>query len=127
MGRCTLYHPLQLKDGPMIRRRRPDEAQPFHDAWQGRGVADADVESLVRTAEQICAAAADIQPSQDFRASLRALLMTEAATVLEPVAQAKPDRFVEVAAAVPSRGRRRVAGLAVAAVAAVGGVGMVSG
>ncbi|RYJ03286.1 MAG: hypothetical protein EON52_18100, partial [Actinomycetales bacterium] len=111
----------------MIRRRRPDEAQLFHDAWDGRGVASAEVTSLVRTAEQICAAAADVQPSEDFRATLRASLMTEAATVLKPVTETKPDRFVEVATVAPSRGRRRVAGLAIATVTAVGAVGMVSG
>ena len=111
----------------MIRRRRHDEAQLFHDAWQGPGPVAAEVEELVRTAEQICAAAVDVEPSTDFRASLRASLMAEAATVLTPVTTPQPDRFVEIATVAPGRGRRRVAGLAIAAVAAAGTVGMISG
>ena len=111
----------------MIRRRRHDEAQLFHDAWQGPGPVAAEVEELVRTAEQICAAAVDVEPSADFRASLRASLMAEAATVLTPVTAPQPDRFVEINTVVPGRGRRRVAGLAIAAVAAAGTVGMISG
>ncbi|MEH3033378.1 MAG: DUF5667 domain-containing protein [Aeromicrobium erythreum] len=110
--------------------RRNDEAQAFDEAWErhaaGRSLGPTSVEvaELVRAAELLCATA-DAQPRETFRVDLRERLMAEAATVL--VAAPAADRAPVTRR--PERShpaRRRLAGLAAAAVAALGGVGLVT-
>ena len=112
----------------MIRRGNFDASQAFEDAWETRGratSASAEVRDLVRTAELICQSAV-VEPSPEFRTTLRDRLMDEAADVLvaepAPLKQARPQP-VRTA---PSRRRRRLAGLTAALVASVGVVGTVA-
>jgi hypothetical protein len=116
-------------------RRHHDDARAFEEAWSGRAPRDAaavpgsgrpidaEIASLVNTAEQLCAAAA-VEPSAEFRGGLRDRLMTEAASVLvtspEPVrAATKP------AVSVPRPGRRRLAGATAALIGAVSVVSLI--
>lgn len=105
----------------MIGRRFHDDAQSFEEAWSGRTVGDEHIAGLVRFAEGLCEAAV-AEPSPMFRESLRAMLMTEAETVLVPMpattrtAPARQTRPV----------RRRVASLTAAMVASAGVVGIVA-
>jgi hypothetical protein len=112
----------------MNRRTGRDEAEAFHDAWESGAPASADVAALVRAAEAICEAAV-VAPRPEFRAALRERLMSEAQTVLvpDPGASRAPARPAPAVAPASSRGRRRLAGLAVAAVSSLGVVGMVAG
>lgn len=112
----------------MIRRGNFDASQAFEDAWETRGratSASAEVRDLVRTAELICQSAV-VEPSTEFRATLRDRLMVEAADVLvaDP-APLKPVRSLPARTA-PSRRRRRLAALTAALVASVGVVGTVA-
>ncbi len=107
----------------MIGRRSHDDAQSFEEAWTGGAPRDEHIAALVRLAEDLCEAAV-VQPSADFRASLRTQLMAEAETALVPV-PAAPRRATVVA---PERrpARRRVATLTAALVTSAGVVGIVA-
>jgi hypothetical protein len=112
----------------MNRRPGRDEAQAFDDAWESGAPASAEVAALVRAAEALCEAAV-AAPRPEFRAALRERLMTEAQTVLVPAPGASrptPVRAVPEAPTASPR-RRRLAGIAVAAVSSLGVVGMVAG
>lgn len=105
-------------------RRRVDDAQAFEDALSGRTPRTAQITELVEFAERLCEAAV-IEPSPEFRGTLRTLLMTEAETALVPVV--KTSRPVTLAPAPRTHTvRRRVAGLTAAVLASVGTVGLVS-
>ena len=107
----------------MIGRRFHDDAQSFEEAWSGRAPGDKHIAELVRFAEALCEAAV-AEPTPMFRESLRTHLLTEAETVLVPMA-AK----VQVAPARETRTRpvrRRIAGLTAAMVASAGMVGIVA-
>jgi len=119
---------FRKRGAAMIRRGNYDASQAFEDAWESRDrttSASAEVRDLVRTAELICRSAA-VEPSAEFRATLRDRLMDEAADVLvaDP-APLKPTRSQPHRPA-PSRRRRRLAGLTAALVASVGVVGTVA-
>ncbi|WP_229054730.1 DUF5667 domain-containing protein [Aeromicrobium sp. Leaf350] len=99
------------------------EAEAFDAALRGAarpGTVDTAVLELVRHAEAVCATAATVVPSDDFRASLRERLMAEAPEVL--TATARPAAHVPRTVGV----RRRFARLSAAAVIAVGGVGIIA-
>lgn len=98
------------------------EADAFEAALRG-APADAAVSDLVRHAEALCARAAAVAPSDDFRLALRERLMAEAPALL--TAHPRPAATV-VAAPRTSGVRRRVARLSAAAIVAVGGVGIVA-
>lgn len=98
------------------------EADAFEAALRG-APADAAVSDLVRHAEALCARAAAVAPSDDFRLALRERLMADAPALL--TAHARPVATV-VAAPRTSGVRRRVARLSAAAIVAVGGVGIVA-
>ncbi|MRK00390.1 hypothetical protein GEV27_02530 [Aeromicrobium sp. S22] len=106
----------------MIGRRSHDDAQSFDEAWGGADPRDEEIAALVAFAEALCAAA-PVEPTAQFRSTLRAQLMTEATTVLEPMpGAARP-------AATPARPRstrRRLAGLTAALVTSAGAVGLVA-
>ena len=107
-----------------MNRRLRDEAQAFNQAWDSRARTprsgwDAEIVDLVACAEQICEAAV-AEPSFEFRDALRTQLMTEAATVLTPVA-ASPHTHRTPSFAL----RRRLATATAALVTAGGFVGMV--
>ncbi|MCW2798853.1 MAG: hypothetical protein JWQ70_325, partial [Aeromicrobium sp.] len=105
-------------------RRRADDAQAFEEAWSGRAPRNAQIAELVQFAENLCEAAV-VEPSPEFRGSLRTLLMTEAETALVPVV--KTSRPVTRAPAPRTHSvRRRVAGLTAAVLASVAAVGVVS-
>lgn len=105
-------------------RRRADDAQAFEDAWSGRAPRTEQIAELVRFAENLCEAAV-VEPSAEFRGTLRTRLMTEAETAL--VAPATTSRPVAPAPAIRRHSaRRRVAGLTAAALVSVGTVGLVS-
>lgn len=105
-------------------RRRADDAQAFEEAWSGRAPRNAQITELVQFAERLCEAAV-VEPSAEFRGTLRTLLMTEAETVLVPAA--KTPRLVTPAPTPRAHSvRRRVAGLMAAVLASVGTVGLVS-
>lgn len=108
----------------MIGRRSHDDAQSFNDALDGARPVDEQTAELVRLAEGLCEAAA-AEPSQVFRESLRAQLMTEAATVLVPMAPT-PARTKAASPVRAPRGRRRLASLTAAGIASVGVVGLVA-
>ncbi|MET0448471.1 MAG: DUF5667 domain-containing protein [Aeromicrobium sp.] len=108
----------------MIGRRSHDDAQSFEAALHGARPLDEHIAELVRLAEDLCEAAAAVEPSAAFRSSLRTQLMTEAATVLVPVAPAPRRALPRPKPA--RRGRRRVASLTAAAVAAAGAIGIVA-
>ncbi|MCW2838909.1 MAG: hypothetical protein JWR55_392, partial [Aeromicrobium sp.] len=106
----------------MIGRRSHDDA--FEDALRGATPQDEQIADLVRLAEHICQSAV-AEPSPTFRDSLRAQLMTEAATVLVPAPPVK--RRASPARAAPYRpARRRIASLTAAAIASAGVVGLVA-
>lgn len=119
-----------------MNRRLRDEAQAFEEAWIGRArglttVRDAEIADLVAAAEQICLAAT-IEPSEDFRSSLRVQLMAEAATVLSPdgpVRRPKKHRRLgwrRGPVHAPSYAlRRRLAGITAALVTAASFIGLV--
>lgn len=112
----------------MIGRRSHDDAQSFDDALTtGRPPKNEQIAQLVSFAEGLCEAAA-VEPSAAFRGSLRAQLMTEAATVLVPMpSSAKPSPLRDATHDTPVRsGRRRVASLSAALVASAGAIGMVA-
>ncbi|MEG9227186.1 DUF5667 domain-containing protein [Aeromicrobium sp. Sec7.5] len=98
------------------------EADAFEAALRG-APADAAVTELVRHAEILCARAATVAPSDDFRLALRERLMAEAPELL--TAHPRPAATA-VAAPRTSGLRRRVARLSAAALVAVGGVGIVA-
>ncbi|MGI9083698.1 MAG: DUF5667 domain-containing protein [Aeromicrobium sp.] len=123
----------------MIRRRHHADAEAFEKAWAGRATRNAEIADLVACAEQLCRTAV-VEPSDEFRTSLRVQLMTEAATVLAPTRVAPtrvaPIRAAPIRAALsrPRRSpvhtpslaiRRRLAGATAALVGAAGFVGMV--
>ncbi len=98
------------------------EADAFEAALRG-APADAAVSDLVRHAEALCARAAAVAPSNDFRLALRESLMAQAPALLT----AHPRPVATVVAAPRTSGvRRRVARLSAAAIVAVGGVGIVA-
>ena len=98
------------------------QADAFEAALRG-APADAAVADLVRHAEALCATAATVAPSDDFRQALRDRLMAEAPALL--TAHARPAATA-VSAPSSSGVRRRVARLSAAAIVAVGGVGIVA-
>ncbi len=98
------------------------EADAFEAALRG-APADAAVSELVRHAEALCARAAAVAPSDDFRLALRERLMADAPEHL--TAHPRPAATV-VAAPRTSGVRRRVARLSAAAIVAVGGIGIVA-
>lgn len=103
-------------------RRHHDDAWAFEEAWAGRTPRDTDIAALVACAEQICAAAA-VEPSADFRSSLRERLMTEAATVLvtsPPATRTAPSPATTIRPI-----RRRLAGVTAAVIGAVSVVSLV--
>ncbi len=102
--------------------RRANDAQSFDEAWSGREPRDEQVAQLVRFAETLCEAAV-IEPTSEFRTSLRATLMTEAETVL--VTAPSAARSISTST-VRHPVRRRVAGLTAAALASAGVVGLVA-
>ncbi len=112
-----------------MNRRLRDEAQAFDEAWNSRargsaGHWDHEVADLVACAEQLCESAV-AEPSAEFRSALRTQLMTEASTVLSPVA-ARPQHAPRPPLRTPSlRFRRRLAGLTAALVSSAGFVGLV--
>lgn len=108
-----------------MNRRRHDDAQAFHEAWENGLPATGEVAELVRAAETLCARAAE-QPSARFRTDLRERLMTEAATVLVPQKAGRTTPSPMPSTPTRSPARRRLAGLAAAAVASVGAISMVS-
>lgn len=114
----------------MRSRSGRDDAQAFHEAWESGTPATAEVAELVRAAELVCESAV-ATPRPEFRAALRERLMVEAQTVLVPDPGASRRGVVDHAPAtakpVRPRTRRRLAGLAVAAVSSLGVVGMVAG
>ncbi len=108
--------------------RRADDAQSFDEAWSGRTPRDEQIAQLVRFAETLCESAV-VEPTPEFRLSLRSTLMAEAQTTLVPVESLAPTKtkartFTTAPAQHPVR--RRVAGVTAAALASVGVVGMVS-
>lgn len=109
--------------------RRPDDAQAFEEAWNGRARPDlreqsAHVTDLVRFAEGLCEAAV-AEPTDEFRTTLRTTLMTEAENVLLPATS--PPRKVSASPVKRAHPvRRRVAGLTAAALASAGVIGLVS-
>lgn len=104
----------------MTRRRDVDA---FHEAWE-RGVpSDAEIATLIRTAEQVRASAAD-DPAPAFREALREQLMAEASSVL--VAQPAVPRSQGQVTPPVHPVRRRLAGLTAAAVASVGAITLVN-
>lgn len=111
----------------MIRRPGRDDAEAFHEAWESGAPSSGEVAQLVHAAEAMCRAAV-VQPRPEFRSALREQLMAEAATVLVATAApaAAPTRIVTPAVR-PHRARRRIAGIAVAAVSSAGVVGLVAG
>jgi hypothetical protein len=105
-------------------RRRADDAQAFEEAWSGRAPRNEQIAELVQFAEQLCEAAV-VEPTSEFRGTLRTLLMAEAETALVPAANtARPVTLTPTPRAHPVR--RRVAGLTAAALVSVGTVGLVS-
>jgi hypothetical protein len=111
----------------MIRRPGRDDAEAFHQAWESGTPAHGEVAELVGAAEALCEAAV-AAPRPEFSAALRERLMTAAAPVRVPdpgAARRTPEARPAVAA--PSRGRRRLAGLAAAAASSLGVVGLVAG
>lgn len=110
----------------MIGRR--GDAQAFDDAWNQRTPGDREIAELVRVAEALCEAAAEVSPTPEFTGALRTRLMAEAATTLIPVA--KPTRTVvpisTAAPKTPTPTRRRAARLSAAGFAVAGVVGLVS-
>lgn len=111
----------------MIRRPGRDDAEAFHEAWTTGAPSTGEVARLVDAAEALCRSAV-AEPRPEFRTSLREQLMAEAATVLvaTPAPAVAPARAV-AAPERPHRARRRIAGIAVAAVSSAGVVGMVAG
>jgi hypothetical protein len=109
------------EEGIMIGRRFHDDAQSFEEAWSGRAPGDEHIAELVRFAEGLCEAAV-AEPSPTFRESLRTQLMTEAETVLVPLAAKTSTPPARASRPV----RRRVAGLTAAMVASAGVVGLVA-
>ncbi len=108
--------------------RRADDAQSFDQAWSGRAPRDEQIAQLVRFAETLCEAAV-VEPTPEFRLSLRSTLMAQAQTALVPVASLAPAKSgARTFAPTPVQHpvRRRVAGLTAAALASVGVIGMVS-
>ncbi len=116
-----------------MKRRLSADAQAFEEAWQDRArraepVPDSEIAALVASAEQLCRAAV-IEPTGEFRASLRTQLMVEATTALAPAAaparttrrHGRRTRFGTPSFAI----RRRLAGATAAFVGAAGFVGMV--
>jgi hypothetical protein len=118
-----------------MNRRLRDDAQAFEEAWNSRArraltAQDAQIADLVACAEQICLAAT-IEPTAEFRTSLRVQLMTEADTVLSPAGPVvRPEkRRVWVRRGpvhAPSYAfRRRLAGVTAALVTAGSFIGLV--
>jgi hypothetical protein len=105
--------------------RRSHDAQSFEEAWSGRAPRDEHIADLVRFVEGVCAAAAVVEPSTQFRDSLRTQLMVEAETALVPM-PATTRTEPAAPAHRPGRARRRVAGLTAAMVASGGVIGLVS-
>ncbi|MDX6532668.1 MAG: hypothetical protein QOF68_412 [Gaiellales bacterium] len=111
-----------------MNRRLRDEAQVFNQAWDERARSsrtgwDAEIADLVACAEQFCEAAV-VEPTLEFRTSLRTQLLTEAATVLAPVDA--PPRIHRPPVRTPSFALRRRLATATAALVTAGGfVGMV--
>ncbi|MCR4513891.1 DUF5667 domain-containing protein [Aeromicrobium sp. 50.2.37] len=107
-----------------------DDAQAFHEAWESGTPATAEVAELVRAAERVCESAV-ATPRPEFRAALRERLLVEAQTALVPdpgaSRRAVANRTPATVAPTRPRARRRLAGLAVAAVSSLGVVGMVAG
>lgn len=108
----------------MIGPKANTDAEVFADALEGRGPRNSEVRELVRFAESLCESAVD--PSPEFRLSLRAQLMADAATVLVK-APAPGDRS-HVRAFKPSEHpvRRRLAAATAALIATSGMVGIVA-
>lgn len=102
--------------------RRADDAQSFDEAWSGRAPRDEQIAELVRFAETLCEAAV-VEPSPEFRLSLRSALMTEAETALVPATS--PPRTI-TATSTHRPVRRRIAGLTAAVLASAGVIGMVA-
>ncbi len=102
--------------------RRANDAQSFDKAWSGRAPRDEQIAELVRFAETLCESAV-VEPTPEFRTSLRATLMAEAETALVPMTS--PARTITTATA-HHPVRRRVAGLTAAALTSAGAVGLVS-
>jgi hypothetical protein len=108
----------------MIGRRSHDDAQSFEEACNGGAPRNEHIANLIRVAEELCADAAAVQPSTQFRNSLRAQLMTEASSVLVAMPATARPAVTPPAARRPVR--RRVAILTAAVVASAGTVGLVS-
>lgn len=90
----------------MTRPWARDNAVAFASALDGRGPRNSELQDLVRFAESLCEAA--VEPSAEFLQSLRAELMTDAATVL--VATRKTEGpFAETTVQHPVRRRLAVA------------------
>lgn len=117
----------------MNRRPGRHDAEAFQQAWESGAPASDEVARLVRAAEALCESAV-AAPSPEFRGALRERLMTEARTVLVPDPGASRRTAAQPAvraATAPrrttTRGRRRLAGVAAAAVSSLGVVGLVAG
>ena len=112
-----------------MNRRQHEAARAFDEAWEGRarspGTAfDDEVAQLVACAEQLCEAAV-VEPSAEFRDSLRVQLMAEARTTFAPASRRHASTH-RPSLLTPSFGlRRRLAGATAALVTAGGFVGLV--
>jgi hypothetical protein len=122
---CTIR---EHKDVAMNRRQH-EAAQAFDEAWEARArnprtSFDDEVAQLVACAEQLCEAAV-VEPSAEFRSSLRVQLMAEARTTFAPPSR-RHARTHRPSLLTPSFGlRRRLAGATAALVTAGGFVGLV--
>ncbi|MCW2746987.1 MAG: hypothetical protein JWP10_129 [Nocardioidaceae bacterium] len=102
---------------------RHRDADDFAAALDGAVPVRRAIRDLVRTAEDVCAAAA-VTPSAEFTDSLRARLMTEARDVL--VVERIPPRTAAPPLTSPSKARRRIAAVVGALVMCGGAVGIAS-
>lgn len=93
-------------------------ARAFHNAWESRTPTHHEVADLVGVAERLCAEAASVVPSEEYRAGLRTLLMTR--VELPRPAGAASARHQ------PRRALPVVSRLSIACLAAVGALGMVA-
>lgn len=93
-------------------------AQAFDDAWEMRTHRAGEAEHLVAVADRLRAESAVVQPSAEFRAGLRMLLMDQKIVPAEPEPVVAPPRRRTL----PMASRLSVAGFA-----AVGGLAMVAG
>lgn len=109
----------------MIGRRSHDDAQSFEDAFNGGPPRDEHIADLVRFAETLCQSAV-VEPTPEFRDTLRTQLMAEAATTLVAMPAEPRTSSPSPATTRPHRARRRLAALTGALVVGAGGVGLVA-